>query len=92
MEQRILSQKEIDELVEILHNTRTDGQKILSQEEIDSLVALLQGIRNNDGTLDLSESGEIDFGNNGILSQKEIDILIEKLLKKRDNEEEQAEA
>lgn len=73
MQQRILSQKEIDDLVRVLTAANADGAKRLSQDEIDDLVAALQGMQN--GSIDLSSLAD----SGGILSQQEIDALIEKL-------------
>ncbi|MBQ7678828.1 MAG: hypothetical protein IJT34_03155 [Butyrivibrio sp.] len=78
---RILSQKEIDALVEALHAVRNSGdtgqinddrmndQTVLSQSEIDALIETLRG--------SYAESSSTDM--TGILSQGEIDHLIEAL-------------
>ena len=78
MQQRILSQKEIDELVEILNGVHAEGMRSLSQDEIDDLVKVLRGVQEG-SDIDLSSLNDLGFGHGGILSQQEIDVLIERL-------------
>ncbi|MCR4655893.1 MAG: hypothetical protein K5770_06655 [Lachnospiraceae bacterium] len=85
--QVVLTQSEIDALIESLNNAQKGAsistismpnvKPVLSQAEIDSLVKALQTFKEYSDMYDLSE--EISF-NQTVLSQEQIDRLIEKLL------------
>ncbi len=84
--QVVLTQSEIDSLIESLNNaqqgvsissiSKPSVKPVLSQTEIDSLVKALQTFKEYSDMFDLSE--EISFDQT-VLSQEQIDRLIEKL-------------
>ena len=81
--QVVLTQSQIDHLIESLKTAkdsselRPDVNVALSQPEIDSLIDALNTIKEYDDLSGLTH--EID-SNQSILSQKEIDVIIDKLL------------
>ncbi len=85
--QVVLTQSEIDKLIESLNQAQKAGgsisvaepsvKPVLSQKEIDSLVKALQTFKEYSDMFNLSE--EISFDQT-VLSQAEIDKLIERLL------------
>ena len=79
----VLTQGQIDHLIESLETVK-DGSELrpdvnvaLSQPEIDSLIDALNTIKEYDDLSGLTH--EMD-NNQAILSQKEIDVIIDKLL------------
>ena len=85
--QVVLTQGQIDHLIESLETVkdsnllRPDVNVALSQPEIDSLIDALNTIKEYDDLSGLTH--EMD-NNQAVLSQKEIDVIIEKLLSMKD--------